>query len=160
TPQPPPGTVRSSIPRAAARATITPVSQPLYLKFWASPTMPPSAIARPTVGFSRNRPPNPIAISQTNTKGTSVSAFRENATWGIEIEAMAAAAVPAPGPKVRRPTQPATGIVAIPQRIDDRSATLSLTPRTRYATPTRSGKPGGAYGISFGSSDDTRPGTT
>ena len=60
-----------------------------------------------------------MATSQASKNGASVSAFREKATCAIERAAKVAAAAPAPGPKVRRPSQPATGIVAIPREDRD-----------------------------------------
>ena len=72
------------------------------------------------------------------------SAMRENATWGPESAAKAAAAPPAPLPKVRRASQATAGIVRVPATIETRIAERSLAPSTKYASPTRNGNPGGA----------------
>ena len=64
----------------AESTTITPASQPLYLKSWATPTASPSRTALPAPGRSRNRWPWTSASTQTRRNETSVSAMRENAT--------------------------------------------------------------------------------
>ena len=65
---------------------------------------------------------------------------------------------PAPGPKLRRATQATAGIVMIPHAIETKIAEESATPNTAYASPMRSGKPAGAYGITIGSSARDPPG--
>ena len=75
-----------------------------------------------------------------------MSAMRENATWAPEMAAKAAAAPPAPLPKVRRASQATAGMVSVPETIETRIAGRSPAPSTKYASPTRNGKPGRSVG--------------
>ncbi len=109
---------------------LPPASHPLYLKSCETPTAIPSKTARRAPGRSRNRCPIPIATSQKNRNDASVRAILEKPMCGPDIAAIAAAAAPAPGPKVLRASQPTTGIVSVPIAIETRMAAMSPIPKS------------------------------